>query len=62
MTVTTRRTRREIRLLFLFVLVVAEQCLEFEFGLLAGFDEQDFRAQLLGDQLDHLVGERTACS
>ena len=41
-----------------FVVVVAEECLQLELGLLAGLDEQHFGAERLGDELDHLVGER----
>ena len=52
-----RRPRLEERLVLVFV-VVAEQRLELELLLLAGLDEQDLGAERLGDELDHLVGER----
>ena len=39
-------------------LVVAEHRLELELLLLAGLDEQDLGAERLGDELDHLVGQR----
>ena len=52
-----RRARLEQRLVLL-VVVVAEHRLQLELGLLTGLDEQDLRAELLGDELDHLVGER----
>ena len=39
-------------------LAVVEQRLQFELRFLTGLDEQDLGAQRLGDQLDHLVGER----
>ena len=51
-----RRARLEERVV-VFV-VVAEQRLQLELGLLAGLDEQHLGAERLGDQLDHLVGER----
>ena len=41
-----------------FVVVVTEQCLELELGFLAGLDEQHLGAERLGDELDHLVGQR----
>ena len=52
-----RRARLEQRLV-LFLVVVAEHRLQLELGLLAGLDEQDLGAELLRDELDHLVGER----
>ena len=52
-----RRARLEQRLVLVFV-VVSQHRLQLELGLLAGLDEQDLRAELLGDELDHLVGER----
>ena len=48
---------REARVLVLFV-VVTEQRLELELLLLAGLDEEHLGAERLGDELDHLVGER----
>ena len=51
-----RRTRLEERVV-VFV-VVAEQRLQLELGLLAGLDEQHLGAERLGDELDHLVGQR----
>ncbi len=50
-----RRARLEQRLV---VVVLAEHRLQLELGLLAGLDEQHLGAERLGDQLDHLVGER----
>ena len=41
-----------------FLVVVAEQRLQLELGLLAGFDEQHLGTQRLGDELHHLVGQR----
>ena len=41
-----------------FVVVVTEQRLQLELGLLAGLDEQHLGTERLGDELDHLVGER----
>ena len=52
-----RRTRLEERVVVILV-VVAEQRLQLELGLLAGLDEQHLGAERLGDELDHLVGER----
>ena len=52
-----RRARLEQRVVF-FVVVVAEQRLQLELCLLAGLDEQHLGAERLGDQLDHLVGQR----
>src|SRR5262249_19605120 len=43
------------------LVVVAEQLLERELLLLAGLDEEDFGAELLREQLDHVVGERLRC-
>ena len=40
------------------LVVVAEQRLQLELGLLAGLDEQHLGTERLGDELDHLVGER----
>ena len=40
------------------LVVVAEQRLQLELGLLAGLDEQHLGAERLGDELDHLVGQR----
>ena len=51
-----RRTRLEQRLVVF--LVLTEHGLQLELGLLAGLDEQDLGAELLRDELDHLVGER----
>ena len=51
-----RRARLEQR--FVVVVVFTEHRLQLELGLLARLDEQDLGAELLGDQLDHLVGER----
>ena len=51
-----RRPRLEERVV-VFV-VVAEHRLQLELGLLAGLDEQHLGAERLGDELDHLVGER----
>ena len=51
-----RRPRLEERVV-VFV-VVAEQGLQLELGLLAGLDQQHLGAERLGDELDHLVGER----
>ena len=42
------------------VIVVVEQLLELELLLLAGFDEQEVRADLEREQLHLLVGERHA--
>ncbi len=50
-----RRTRLLERIV---VVIVTEQRLQLELGLLAGLDEQDLGAERLTDQLDHLVGER----
>ena len=52
-----RRARLEQRLFVVFV-VFAEHRLQLELGLLAGLDEQHLGAELLGDELDHLVGQR----
>ena len=52
-----RRARLEQRLV-VFLVVVAEQRLQLELGLLAGLDEQHLGAERLGDELDHLVGQR----
>ena len=52
-----RRARLEQRLV-VFVVVVAEHREELDLLLLAGLDEQHLGAERLGDQLDHLVGER----
>ncbi len=51
-----RRTRLEVGVVF--VVVVTEQGLQLELGLLAGLDQQDLGAERLGDELDHLVGQR----
>ena len=51
-----RRARLEVGVVFL--VVVAEQRLQLELGLLAGLDEQHLGAERLGDELDHLVGQR----
>ncbi len=56
MTVTIGSTRLFERVVVL--VVVAEQRLQLELGLLAGLDEQHIGTERLGDQLDHLVGER----
>ena len=56
MTVMTGGARLEQRLVV--VVVVVEQRLQLELLLLAGLDEQDLGAELGGEQLDHLVGER----
>ena len=53
-----RRARLEQALVLFFLFVVAEQRLELELVLLAGLDEQHLGAEGLGDELDHLVGER----
>ena len=50
-----RRARLEERLV---VVVFAEHRLQLELGLLAGLDEEDLGTERLGDELDHLVGER----
>jgi len=42
---------------FVFVVIVGEHREELDLLLAAGLDEQDLRAECLGDQLDHLVGE-----
>ena len=52
-----RRARLEQRLVLVF-LFVTEQRLELELLLLARLDEQHLGAERLGDELDHLVGER----
>ena len=52
-----RRTGLEQRLVLVLV-VVAEHRLELELLLLTGLDEEHLGAERLGDQLDHLVGER----
>ena len=54
MTIGARGSRQRV----VFVVVVAEQRLQLELGLLAGLDEQHLGAERLGDELDHLVGER----
>ena len=51
------RARLEQRLVVL-VVVGGEQRDQFDLLLAAGLDDQDLRAELFGDQLDHLVGER----
>ena len=51
-----RRARLVERVVVL--VVVAEQRLQLELGLLAGLDEQHLGAERLGDELDHLVGQR----
>ena len=50
------RARLEQRVVF--VVVVAEHREELDLLLAPGLDEQHLRAERLGDQLDHLVGER----
>ena len=50
------RARLEERLVF--VVIVGEHGEELDLLLAPGLDEQDLRAECLGDQLDHLVGER----
>ena len=57
MTVIDRRARLEQRFVF-FVVVADEQREQLDLLLAAGLDEQHLRAERLGDQLDHLVGER----
>ncbi len=52
-----RRARFEQRLVVL-VVVGGEQRDQFDLLLAAGLDDEDLRAERLGDQLDHLVGER----
>ena len=51
-----RRARLGERVVF--VVVVTQERLQLELGLLAGLDEQHLGAERLGDELDHLVGER----
>ena len=51
------RRARLLERVVVFV-VVAEQRLQLELGLLAGLDEQHVGTERLGDELDHLVGER----
>ena len=51
-----RRARLEQRLVVL--VVVAEHRVQLELVLLAGLDEEHLGAERLGDELDHLVGER----
>ena len=51
-----RRARLEQR--FVELVVVAEHRLQLELGLLARLDEQHLGAERLGDEVDHLVGER----
>ena len=53
-TIGARGSRQRV----VFVVVVAEQRLQLELGLLAGLDEQHLGAERLGDELDHLVGQR----
>src|SRR5581483_7730834 len=53
-----RRPRFEQRLVVLVVVVERQQLLQLELGLHAGLDEDHVGAELLGDQLDHLVGQR----
>ncbi len=51
-----RRARLEQRLI---VLVIGrEECDQLDLLLTAGLDDQDLGAELLGNQLDHLVGQR----
>src|SRR5205807_4692372 len=40
------------------LVVVGQHGLELDLLLLAGVDEQDLGADVVGEQLDHLVGER----
>ena len=49
---------RGSRLRVVVFVVVAEQRLQLELGLLAGLDEQHLGTERLGDELDHLVGQR----
>ena len=51
------RRARALRLLVILV-VVGEQGLELDLLLLARVDEQDLGADVVGKQLDHLVGQR----
>ena len=51
-----RRARLEVGAVVL--VVVAEERLQLELGLLAGLDEQHLGAEGLGDELHHLVGQR----
>ena len=51
-----RRARLEVGVV-VFV-VVTEQRLQLELGLLAGLDQQHLGAERLGDEVDHLVGQR----
>ena len=55
-----RRARLEQRLV-LVVVVVAEHRLQLELGLLAGLDEQDLGAELLGDRARSSRRPATAC-
>ena len=50
------RTGQEV--LFVLVLVGAEQREQLDFLFRSGLDDQYLRAQRLGDELDHLVGKR----
>ena len=51
------RRARLLERVVVFV-VVAEQRLQLQLGFLAGLDEQHVGTERLGDELDHLVGER----
>ena len=51
-----RGTRLEVGVVL--VVVVTEQGLQLELGLLTGLDQQHLRTECLGDELDHLVGQR----